>query len=238
MATYHFTIKSGKKGTAAEHAAYIAREGRHSRDEEQNDLVVTQHGNMPEWTNGNPSSLWSAADKFERTNGSAYREFEIALPNELTTEQQLEIVETLIKDHVGKKPFQYALHCPSASIGSVAQPHLHLMMSDRLDDGMERSTEQFFKRYNTKYPERGGCKKDSGGKEPRVLKEQLITTRKNVATVINAGLEKHGHSSRVDHRSNREKGINKNPERHLGQGAIKKMPADSKEAIKLKRQPK
>jgi hypothetical protein len=236
MATYHFSIKSGKKGTAAEHARYIAREGKHSKEEAQNDLIVTQYGNLPDWTNGNPLSLWSAADKFERTNGSAYREFEIALPNELTTEQHLEIVDTLIKDHVGTKPYQYALHCPAASIGGDAQPHVHLMMSDRLDDGVERSTEQFFKRYNTTHPERGGCKKDSGGKEPRVLKEQVVTLRKNIANIINANLEKNGHTPRVDHRSNLDKGVNREPEKHLGQGAIKKMPAEVKVKIKAKRQ--
>lgn len=236
MATFHFSIKSGKKGAAVEHSRYITREGKHSKGDEQNDLVVAKHGNMPDWTNGNPLALWGAADKYERANGSAYREFEIALPNELTTEQHLEIVETLIKDHVGAKPYQYALHSPTASIEGVAQPHLHFMMSDRLDDGVERSPEQYFKRHNKAHPARGGCKKDSGGKEPCVLKEQVITLRKNVASIINSNLEKHGHSARVDHRSHHDKGIDKEPEKHLGHDGVKKMTTDEKASYKDKRQ--
>lgn len=238
MTTFHLSIKSGKKGTAAEHARYIAREGKHSKDDTHNDLVVTQYGNLPEWTNGNPIILWSAADQHERTNGSAYREFEIALPNELNTEQHLEIVKSIIEDHVGVKPYQYALHCSSSSIEGVAQPHLHFMMSDRIDDGLERSPEQFFKRYNKAHPERGGCKKDSGGKEPCVLKEQVVTLRKNVACLINDKLEEHGFNSRVDHRSHRERGLDTQPEKHLGQTAIKKMTEDEKGLLKEKRKGK
>ncbi|MGB8518219.1 MAG: MobA/MobL family protein [Gallionella sp.] len=236
MASYHFSIKSGKKGTAAEHARYITREGKHKKDDDNNDLVITQHGNLPDWTNGNPLSLWNEADKHERANGSVYREFEIALPNELSTEQQLEIAKNLIKDHVKNKPYQFALHCPTSSIEGSPQPHLHLMMSDRLDDGLDRAPEQFFKRYNTKHPARGGCKKDSGGKEPRVLKEQVVTMRKNIAITINEALEKNGHSSRVDHRSHYEKGLTQEPERHLGQVGIKNLGDDGKEEVKAKRQ--
>ena len=39
------------------------------------------------------------------------------------------------------------------------QPHVHLMFNERLQDGIERDPEQYFKRYNSKNPERGGAKK-------------------------------------------------------------------------------
>ncbi|MCI3049250.1 hypothetical protein ML378_26340, partial [Escherichia coli] len=42
------------------------------------------------------------------------------------------------------------------------QPHAHIMMSQRVNDGIERTPEQYFRRYNARYPERGGAKKDSG----------------------------------------------------------------------------
>jgi hypothetical protein len=41
------------------------------------------------------------------------------------------------------------------------QPHVHLMFSDRQQDGIERGPEQFSKRYNAKNPERGGAQKFS-----------------------------------------------------------------------------
>ncbi|HBD39171.1 MAG TPA: plasmid mobilization protein, partial [Cupriavidus sp.] len=46
MASFHHCLKSGKKGTAANHAAYITRQGKHGHRE---DLVCTGHGNMPAW---------------------------------------------------------------------------------------------------------------------------------------------------------------------------------------------
>ena len=43
--------------------------------------------------------------------------------------------------------------------GSAAFPHAHLMISERANDGIERSREQWFRRYNAKAPEKGGAKK-------------------------------------------------------------------------------
>ena len=39
------------------------------------------------------------------------------------------------------------------------QPHCHLMFSERLLDGIERDPDQFFKRFNSKDPSKGGAKK-------------------------------------------------------------------------------
>ena len=38
-------------------------------------------------------------------------------------------------------------------------PHAHLMISERANDGIERSWEQWFRRYNAKDPEKGGARK-------------------------------------------------------------------------------
>ena len=80
MASFHHRIKSGKKGSAAEHAAYIARKGAfRARD----DLLFSGSGNLPGWAEGDPNKFWRAGDKYERANGAVYREHEIALPDEL-----------------------------------------------------------------------------------------------------------------------------------------------------------
>lgn len=135
MATYHLSIKSGKKGKASEHAAYIAREGKHGKGEKPLDLIVKEYGNLPEWTNGNPSVFWKMADAHERANGAAYREYELALPRELTTSQQQALLKEFIQSEIGDKPYQFAIHAPTAALGGVAQPHAHLMLSDRVPDG-------------------------------------------------------------------------------------------------------
>lgn len=228
MASFHLRIKSGKKGNAVDHADYIAREGKHGRNGGQDDLIATVHGNMPEWTKGNPSKFWRAADRNERSGGTSYREYVLALPNELSSKQQREIVDDFVKSVICDKPYQVAIHAPIAALGGVEQPHAHVMFSDRLPDGIERSPELHFKRYNAANPERGGCKKDSGGKNIDVLRDELTNTRKTWADIQNFALEKHGHNGRVDHRSNRDRGIERAPERHLGQSGIKKMSAANK----------
>lgn len=228
MASYHLSIKSGKKGTAANHAAYIAREGKHSRDEEDLDLITTEHGNLPDWAADNPAAFWKGADKYERANGATYREYELALPSELTLEQQRELLSKFIDQNIGDKPYQLAIHEPIAALGKVAQPHAHLMVSDRKPDGIDRPAEQFFRRYNSAKPEAGGCKKDSGGKPRSVVREELVKKRESWAEIQNAALEQNGHAARVDHRSHRARGIKVDPERHLGQSGIKKMSSDEK----------
>jgi hypothetical protein len=233
MASFHHRIKSGKRGSAAEHATYITRQGKYSNRE---DLVFTEHGNMPDWAKGNPSAFWKAGDKHERTNGAVYREQEIALPDDLTLDQNRELVSQLVPALVGNKPFQYAIHAPNAALGGGTNTHLHLIYSDREDDGIERSPERTFRRYNAKHPEVGGRRKDSGGKNGMQLRDELIAIRKKCADLQNAALAKYGHTVRVDHRSLKEQGIDRKPERHLGQARIQAMSKKDREQYAAARQ--
>lgn len=226
MASFHHRIKSGKKGTASNHAAYIARQGKYSQRE---DLVCTGYGNMPTWAEKEPSRFWQAADRHERANGAVYREHEIALPEELTRDQQKELVGVLILALVGGKPFQFAVHAPSSALEGAPNSHMHLMYSDRMHDGIERSPEQMFRRHNGKHPERGGCKKDSGGKNPLELRDEVIEQRRKCAELQNMALAKHGHAARVDHRTLKQQGINRKPEQHLGPARIRNMTGEDKE---------
>ena len=155
MASFHYCIKSGKKGSARRHSTYIGREGSHST---RKDLIHTGHSNLPSWANGNPGNFWSMADLHERANGAAYREHEIALPNELTVPQLIDLTERLVKNLVGSKPYQYAIHAPEGTLGGIQNPHVHLMCSDRLPDGIDRSPERMFSRYNAKQPDAAGTR--------------------------------------------------------------------------------
>lgn len=110
--------------------------------------------------------LFASSDKYERANGSVYREHEIALPNELTLEQLHELVDALVRRLAGNKPYMYAVHQPTSALQSEMNTHIHLMVVDRVPDGIERPAEQMFSRFNAKHPERGGCRKDSGGRTP------------------------------------------------------------------------
>lgn len=212
MASYHCSVKVGGKGKAAAHAQYIAREGKYSGYEQYEDLEATGRGNMPAWAEHNPAHFWEAADQFERVNGATYREIEVALPRELTPDQRRELVEDFIGQELGDRhAYQWAIHCPAAAIEGGEQPHAHIMYSERTVDGIDRDPEQYFKRYNAKSPERGGCRKDSAG-----TPERLQATRERWATIQNAHLERHGHAARVDHRSLEAQGVKRQPEKHIG----------------------
>jgi hypothetical protein len=210
VATYHCSVKTGGKGRGAKHADYIA--GRD--DYQRGDIEAKGHGNMPAWAGHSPRLFWQAADEHEREKGAVYRELEVALPRELAPEERLDLVREIIKRTCGSAhAYEWAIHCPKAAIEGGEQPHLHLMYSERVQDGIDRDPAQYFRRYNAKAPERGGCRKDSAG-----TKTRLLETRQMVAEAINRHLERAGMDGRVDHRSLWERGINREPERRIGPG--------------------
>ncbi len=236
MASYHLSVKTGGKGKAASHADYIAREGKYAR-EKDNDLEHTESGNMPAWAVHKPSEFWKAADTFERANGCTYREIEIALPRELTPVQRLELVRDFVQQEIGDRhAYQFAIHNPQAAIEGGEQPHAHIMFSERLNDGIERDPQQYFKRGNTKNPERGGAKKTRFGETPTERKAFLIAQRERWATLQNDHLERYQHTDRVDARSLKAQGLEREPERHFGAGQVRQFEPAQLHAVMERRE--
>lgn len=217
MASYHCTVRVGGKGKAAAHAAYLAREGPYQGRRRYEDLEATAHGNMPAWAAHNPAHLWQAADEHERANGATYREIEVALPRELGPAQRRALVEAFVAQELGARhAYQWAIHTPPAALEGGAQPHAHIMYSERTRDGYERDPAQYFRRYHARAPEQGGCRKDSAG-----TAERLAATRQRWAEVQNQHLARHGHAARVDHRSLQARGLDRRPEWHLGPSRVR-----------------
>lgn len=236
MASYHLSVKTGGKGKAASHADYIAREGKYAR-EKDNDLEHQESGNMPAWAAHKPSEFWKAADTFERANGCTYREIEIALPRELTPAQRLELVRDFIQQEIGDRhAYQFAIHNPKAAIEGGEQPHAHIMFSERLNDGIERDPQLYFKRANTKNPERGGAKKVRFGETPTERKAYLIAQRERWADLQNKHLERYQHPDRVDARSLKAQGIEREPERHFGAGQLRQFEPAQLHAVMERRE--
>ena len=232
MASYHCSVKVGGKGKASGHAAYIAREGRYAERTGYEDLEATGYGNLPSWAEHEPALFWNAADRHERANGATYREIEIALPCELNPAQRQELVLDFIRHEIGERhAHQWAIHNPGAALAGGEQPHAHLMYSERTLDGIDRDPEQYFKRYNGKHPELGGCWKDSAGTE-----ERLLETRQRWAEAQNAHLQRHGHAVRVDHRSLADQGIDRAPEQHLGGRRVRQLEPEQREALLERRE--
>ncbi len=251
MASYHCTLKAGKKGNTPLHALYICREGKY-RTTKKDDLEYKEHGNMPAWAQDNPHDFWKAAEEYERANGRTYMEIEVALPNELNPEQRLELVQDFIDEQIGSNhPYTLAIHCPKAALKKeVDQPHAHIMFSERQMDDIERKPDLFFARANKKNPELGGAVKDTrfSGSTGKKNVEKL---RASWAEHQNRVLEKYGHEVRVDYRSleaqryealtkgdfQKAEKLDRPPEIHLGPKMIQKTSRLVREQLENARTP-
>jgi len=210
MAHYHAHVRPGPRGKGAEHAQYIERGGRFSA-EKYGEIGEHERGNLPAWARGSAARFFAAADAHERSNGNAYREFELALPVELSAPQRGQLVREFVAEQLGERhAYVWAIHEPHGH-----NPHVHIMFSERLRDGVERGPEQYFKRANAKHPELGGHTKTDWftGKGGPAAVEAL---RVRWAEVQNQALERAGIEARVDHRSLEAQGIEREAGQHRG----------------------
>lgn len=204
----------GEKGSALSSFNYICREERYKR---KKDLAFAESGNLPSWCNACPREYWKAADMYERSNGVVCRKIQFALPREI---KDLNVLKGLIRKVIEKASgssrlaWSYAVHDPG---GDWSNPHCHILISERVQDGIERPPELFFKRFNRKRPDKGGCRK-TGFLNKRSFPKDL---RRGIAELTNELYSRLGMAVRIDPRSYLERGINKLPGLHLGPQLIK-----------------
>ncbi len=198
MANYRLSMKLGKIGYAKPHAEYVLREGKYAKGHKREDLQYKESGNMPKWALDNPIEFWEAADLFEPVNGRTYREFEVALPNELSLEENIGLINEF-KDEILGEDFAYTYAIHTSYNNGQQNTHAHFMFTERKNDGIERDIDTFFKRANPNYPERGGAKKDREWQK----KERLLHARELFADITNKHYERAGVDIKVDHRSNK-----------------------------------
>lgn len=212
MAIGRLNVRVGKKGKGLAHVNYILREDKYKPHAEKLEkLEKVGHGNMPTWAQNNPKLFWQLSDEFERENGSVYREHIIALPRELSQEQRLALVVEWIESEIGDKhPYSFAIHCPLAA-DNKEQPHVHFMFSERTHDGIERCADQFFKRFNRKYPERGGAEKSNKNASWTDRKQALKDRRIRWQELCNLHLKQAGLEVRIDMRNYKERGLTQKP---------------------------
>ena len=205
MAVAVVKFKNGKKGMGTPHFDYIMRDGKYApKADDLERLVISDSGNMPEWAMNDPKFYWSMADELERENGRIYKEHIIALPRELNDTQLTQLARDLIKEHIGDKhPYSFAIHAPLATDGKE-QPHLHFMYSERTLDGIDRGADTFFKRYNSKNPSKGGCKKANLAMRKGEARQQAKELRQRIGDTINKHLELANRPERIDMRSKRD----------------------------------
>ncbi len=244
MAVYHLKMSVGSRAGGQSALAkndYIEREGRYELDREE--LEDKEHENMPEWAEDAPRSYWAAADEHERANGRLYREVQFALPKELNEAERRELASGFAKrlTEGERLPYTLAIHQGGPD---GENPHAHLMFSERANDGIGRSREQWFKRYNAKEPEKGGARK-SREAVPRTWLEQ---TRKAWEREANEALRRAGREERIDGRSladrrdeayrsgdlERAAELSREPNVHLGPQAFGTLPGETDSFVQQK----
>lgn len=233
MTIYHCHLKTITKlaGNSAEDAAeYRARRGRYRA--RGNDVVVlVESHHMPAWARHGQSTwsrdaaipYWRAADRHERTNGRLCKSLEFALPDELDAAANAALARkylfSIARDvDGGNLPLTFAIHAKVDSRGRLSHFHVHGMVSERVNDGIERSPEQWFRRATPKCSGRSSGAGAGGARKTMKLRPQrwLHEVRKWLADYMNEALEAHGRPERVDHRSFRDRGIDREPEPKLG----------------------
>jgi ATP-dependent exoDNAse (exonuclease V) alpha subunit len=212
MAIFHLSAKvisRGKGQSAIAAAAY--RSGERLRDEQSNEekfyrtraerimfTDIMAPKDAPEWAHDR-NQLWNQAERAEkRKDAQLAREIEISLPHELTEQQR----EWLVKDFAREVFVRHgyavdiAIHAPDRT-SDERNHHAHLMVTRR-----------------TLGPEGFAPTKDW-----QFDKKQLGQWREQWAHLANRHLERHGHEARIDHRSLKEQGAEREPTIHLGYAA-------------------
>lgn len=205
-----YAKRGGKKLSAVGKFDYNNRLGRWAKKHE-GPLGFSESGNMPAWAKDDPRKFWEAADAHERANGALYFNAEFALPLDLATrEQQVAAARDYVRQIVGDKhPYSLTMH------DNKGNPHCDLMWTTSVLDGIERPPELFFKRAAPRGedPARGGCRKINYDRKG------IAAMRASWTTVANRHLEAAGSNVRIDHRSYKDRGIDKAPGVHLGRKA-------------------
>ncbi len=213
MAIYHLSVKTisrsaGRSATAA--AAYRAgveildtRTGevhdyRRKGGVVHSELVLPL--DAPDWARDR-AALWNAAEVAEvRKNSTVAREFEIALPSELSGEARRALAVDFAKEIVGRHgcAVDVAIHEPGRE-GDSRNHHAHLLLTTRRlgQDGFTDKTRELDQR-------------QSG---------EVDYWRSRYAELQNERLMEAGLSVRVDHRSLKAQGVDREPTKHLGPSA-------------------
>ncbi len=220
---YHLHVKFiNKQSTRSATGVleYIARLGAYrTRGDTVRELITL---GMPEWVQ-HPDGLdyWQCADSTSnRVNALIAFTVEFAIPRVLTPLQQRELVvlmthavsELCRGDHLNNGPMPM---CAAIHEGHGRNPHVHLMVSTSIPDGIQRSAEGWFRRYNAKNPAAGGARRSRA----MGTKRWLRSIRETWANVANDYLRAHGYPLRIDHRSNKTRGLQETPGIHLGPSA-------------------
>ena len=231
MAIYHLSskiISRGKGQSATASAAYRSGEKLYSERygefnfyarEVKPEIFMLKPRHAPEWCL-NRERLWNEVEKIEKyKTAQLAREFNIALPIELSKEEQLELTKEYVQTNFVNKGMvaDVAIHRDD-----LANPHFHVMLTIRpfnqdgswggkakiiyiLDENGEKQ----------KTPA-GNVKSRKYNSTDWDNKKTMQSWRENWATLTNKYLENAGSTERISEKSYTELGEDKQPTIHEG----------------------
>jgi hypothetical protein len=214
MASFHLAVKTigrsaGRSATAA--AAYRAgveiadeRTGivhDYTRKQGIEHREIVAPADAPEWVRDR-SALWNAAEQAEtRKNSTVAREYEIALPAELSAVERRTLTLDLAREISARHgvAVDVAIHAPGRQ-GDQRNHHAHLLTTTRRigAEGLGEKSREL-------------DQKTSG---------EVERWRGRWAEMQNAALERAQVVERVDHRSHQRQGIEQEATVHMGPGVV------------------
>ena len=169
------------------------------------------------------SILWNSVEQIEKSNNSQLaREIEIALPVELSREEQTRLVREYCSSQFVSKGMCADFNIHDTGSGN---PHAHILLTMRPLDEKGAWAAKSKKEYVL---DESGEKilLPSGRYKTRKIdlmdwnrQENADLWRKAWADMANDFLEQNGSAERIDHRSNAERGIDEIPTVHMGVAA-------------------
>ncbi len=221
MAIYHLSTKpvsrsSGRSAVAS--AAYrcavllvnqrdgLVHDFTHKEGVEHSEIVLPQ-GVSADWALDR-SKLWNAAEFVEkRKDARVAREFEIALPHELSPEGRLKAARAFAQDLANRygAAVDFAIHSPSEH-GDNRNYHAHVLMTTRQVGKAGLGEKTVLEHNNARLLANGMATTDM----------QLRDIRQSWEGIANRQLQREGLDVRIDHRSHIERGLELSPTEHMG----------------------
>ncbi|MGN6424489.1 MAG: MobQ family relaxase [Asticcacaulis sp.] len=221
MAIYHLAMKPVSRSTGRSSVAAAAyRSGTRLTNERdglthdythkggiEHSEIVAPEGVHAEWAMDR-ARLWNAAEFAEkRKDARVAREFEVALPHELTKDERIELTRSFAQSLANRfgGAVDFSLHAPDDDM-DVRNHHAHILMTTRVigEEGLEGKT--------TLERENAWLKAN----DLPTTDVQLKSLRQEWEEMTNLALARAGHDVRVDHRSHQDRGLSIEPTAHVG----------------------
>lgn len=212
MAIYHLSAKPVQRSKGQSVVAKMAyRAGEKLKDDRtgkthdyrkkgkngvlHTEIITPQGVTVPE-----RNTLWNMAEQAEKRKDACLgKEYEFNLPHELDHQDRIAICDEMgewLADEYSIA-VDYAIHAPNKR-GDQRNYHCHMMTTTRkiTNDGLGEKADL----------EKAGRKR----------KDDLKAIRAKFADIVNSHLERKGLAERIDHRSNKDRGIDQTPTKKQG----------------------